>query len=386
MKKFTLLLAFIATSSFINAQGLQGVIVEKYYQTNAADATYALNNGASTTLTPGSTVYRVYLDMAPGYKFVQIFGITDNNPVPPVVLHPLVIKTTTDFYNDPNNGQAIGPQSNSLNNTKQGTTLIDSYITTGGVCTGKAGVLKIEDTDGSIGCSTAGVLINNPGGVFGAAINSVVAGAKDGLAPSTTLTAIAPTPLGVGGPGSASDVFDQTAGNTFSCNSCAIAALGGVVGTTTTNAVLIGQFATNGILSFSLNVQITPTANPTAAEVYVPNNAQGTEILFPTLAYNSSSTTVGFDETTVANTSSQFVIYPNPTTDFFTINISNMKENSNNSYAISDISGRLIHSKNFENVSNDFSETIDLSGFKNGLYFVSVSINGVISTKKIIKE
>jgi hypothetical protein len=377
MKTFTLIFAMVAAVTISKAQGLQAVVVEKYYETNAADAAWASTNGASTTLTPGSVVYRVYIDMAPGYKFVQLFG---NNSLG-TLLHPLVIKTTTNFYNDPNNGQAIGPQANSVNNTKQGTTLIDSYITVGGVCAGKAGVLKTEDTDGSIG-NSSNILTNNSGGIFGAPINSVVAGAKDGLMPGTLL---APSVLGIG---SEKDVLDQTPGSTFSCSNCAIAALGGAVGTTTSNMVLIGQFTTDGVLSFSLNVQLSPTVNPTASETYVASNVQPGETLFPGLIYSSATTgtVVGIESITTTHELPLLSVYPNPSHGFFNINATNVKESVNNSYSIYDVSGRLVFSKNLGKVPTRFTEVVDLSTFKDGLYFVSVSLDGAVTTRKIVKE
>jgi len=258
-----------------HAQGLQNIIVERYYQTDAADAANALSNGASTTLTPGSVVYRVYVDMAPGYKYNLAFGNAN---------HDWKITTSTNFYNDPNNGSAIGPQGTSLNNTKKNTVLIDSWLTVGGVCTGKVGVLKTDDTDGSIG-NSQGVLANNPGGIYGVAINSVVSGAQDGLAPGTP---IVPTALGLG---TAADIFDQTPGGSFLVNGGSVAGLGGVVGTTTTNAVLIGQFTTDGIFGFELNIQIQNTVTG-VPETYVANNAQSGETVFPglTLAANAPPT------------------------------------------------------------------------------------------------
>src|SRR5688500_8064994 len=102
MKKITLILALMSVVPFFNAQGLQGVVVEKYYLSNAADSTNTSNNGAVTEIHSGSVTYVVFLDMAPGYKFVQMFG---NSDAMSNVIHPFVITTTTDFYNDPNNGQ-----------------------------------------------------------------------------------------------------------------------------------------------------------------------------------------------------------------------------------------------------------------------------------------
>lgn len=255
--------------------GLQGIIVEKYYQTNAADAANALSNSAATTLNPGSVVYRVYVDMAPGYKFIQIFG--NGN-------HPLLINTTTNFYNDPNSPAVIGAQGSSTTQVRQNTRMIDSYLTTGGVAAGRVGVLKTEDTDGSIG-NANGVLANNPGGLFGAPINSVNPGAADGFAIGTP---VVPTALGIG---TAADIFDQTPGNAFSVTNGAVSALGGIAGTTTTNLVLIGQFTTDGVLGFKLNVQVQNTVT-SVAETWVADNVQSGEFTLSALTLAPPTVTV----------------------------------------------------------------------------------------------
>jgi hypothetical protein len=377
MKKFTFLITLVAAFSFAKSQGLEAVVVEKYYSSNAADSINADNNGAITPLHVGSITYRVFIDMAPGYKYIQLFG---NQDASANVLHPLVIKTTTNFYNDPNNGQVF-PQGNTVINTKKNTTLIDSWLSVGGVCSGKMGVLKTEDTDGSIGNSN-NVLTNNPGGVFGVAINSVVVGAQDGLMPGT---AVAPNALGLG---AATDVFDQSAGGTFSTTNGAIAALGGNIGVTPSNMILIGQFTTNGVLSFSLNIQISNTVT-NVAEIYVPNNVQQGEFLFPGLMYTSSTNTntgVGIETSGNEFESASISIFPNPAHGFFTINGYNVKENTSGFYSIVDISGRPIVTKNISKLTQNFTEIVDLTNFKDGLYFVSVNIDGIVTTQKIIKE
>jgi len=385
MKKFTLLFTLFLAASFSNAQqqGLEGVIVEKYYLSNAADSANAANNGAATNLSAGSVTYRVFIDMAPDYKFNLFFGNSDVNGN---VLHPLIFQTTTDFYNDPTYGQ-IYPQGISVVNAKKNTTLIDSWLTVGGGCFGKMGIPKTLDPDGSIGNSN-GILLNNPGGIYGAPINSVNPQAADGLMPGSPVT---PNTLGIG---AATDVFDQTAGNTFSVTDGAIAALGGVVGTTTANMIMIGQFTTKGIFSFSLNIQIQNTVTGTA-ENYVPINPTGSEISYTALGYTSPApqvtttptptNTVGFKDLP-NNNQTNVSVYPNPSKGVFTIHAANVKESNNNSFAIYDITGRLVFTRNLGKVASKFSETLDISDFSAGLYFLNVSLDGAISTKKVVKE
>ena len=378
MKKILLLASLTLGSIYVNAQGqgLEGIVVEKYYQTDALDSTNAADNGSSTVLRTGSIAYRVFVDMAPGFKFITMFGQSDlsNNPV-----HPWVIKTTTDFFNDPNNGQVF-PQSNSLNNTKKHLTLIDSYLCTGGVCVGKMGVVKTDDTDGSIGNSN-GVLTNNPGGVFGVAINSIVAGAQDGLMPGTP---ISPNALGLG---TQSDVFDQTAGSTFSVINGAVAALGGAVGTTTSNMILIGQFTTNGILTFTFNVQISNTLT-NVAEIYVPTALSTTETSFPALIYTSATTNTTTDVSIKENklgSVNMLEIVPNPVTDNATLRF-NSKLNETITLSVIGQDGAELLNSTFEAVAGQNTVDVDLSTLRSGIYFLSLNSSGTYICKKITKQ
>jgi hypothetical protein len=251
--------------------GLQGIVVERYYQTNAEDGTNASTNSAINALATGTVVYRVYVDMAAGYKFSQLYGSST---------HDFKLNTTTNFYNDPNYGTTTNPASISLTNAKKNTALIDSWFTAGGVCAGKSGVLKTEDTDGSIG-NTQLVLDNNPGSCYGSPINGT--NAQDGLVTSSSLTAVIPNILGI--TSTQLNLLDQGTGNSFLTNNGSIAALGGITGTTASNMVLVGQFTTNGVLSFELNVQII-AANGTA-ENWVARNRTGNEYTSPSLIFSS---------------------------------------------------------------------------------------------------
>ncbi|MBX7052500.1 MAG: T9SS type A sorting domain-containing protein [Flavobacteriales bacterium] len=249
------------------AQGLEGIIVERYYLSDDNDATDAIDNGAVTPLTVGSTTYRIYVDMADGYKFSQIFGTS---------AHPLTVNSTADFFNDPNYGVMINPGTISANNIKKHTAMIDSWFTTGGVSNSKVGVLKSEDNDGTVG-NQHGVLANNAGGCYGLPITGT--SGQDGMIPSSAATYLVPNSLGLG---SALSALDQTAGNSILIDNGAIAALGGIVGPTSTNRVLIAQFTTFGELTFELNVQLVNISTGDA-ENYVASNPGTGELTHPSL-------------------------------------------------------------------------------------------------------
>jgi hypothetical protein len=267
--KFILGLGLMVASSSVFSQGLQGIVVEKYYQADANDVANAISSGAVTPLTTSSVTYRVYVDMASGYKFNSLFGNAAHN---------LTVSTTTGFYNDATYGVSVNPGTISATNIRKNTAMIDSWFTTGGAAGTKAGVLKSGDTDGTVGHFN-GLLANNPGGCFGLPIMG--ASGQDGFLPSSGTTYVVPNGLGLG---TALDVLDQTNGGSIVLANGSIAALGGVQGPTSSNMVLVAQFTTNGQLSFALNLQIQNIATG-VAENYVSSNPTGAELTNPTLTY-----------------------------------------------------------------------------------------------------
>jgi hypothetical protein len=276
--KITLLFSLVLlASNFLRAQqGLEGLVIEKYYQANAADVANATANGASPALTTNTIVYRVYVDMLPGYKFVQLYGTP---------AHPMKVETTTNFYNDPNYSVALNPGTISTINIAKHTAMLDSWFTTGGVASGKVGVMKLDDTDGAL-TNTQGILLNNPSnGCYGAPLQGT--GSKDGFMPTTTGSYLAPTTVGLGGTSNPllNALFEST-GSSIIINNGAIAALGGIVGPTAANRVLVGQFSTDGILSLNFNVQIVNASN--VPQNYVYSNATGSEIANSSLSFTQN--------------------------------------------------------------------------------------------------
>ena len=61
MKKILIMLMLVAIGSFSFAQGLDNIIVEKYYVSNANDA-----SGSAGALPVGSVTYRFFADLATG--------------------------------------------------------------------------------------------------------------------------------------------------------------------------------------------------------------------------------------------------------------------------------------------------------------------------------
>ena len=257
----------MVASSSVFSQGLEGIVVEKYYKARTEDLTLANANAvpSSAILTTNSVTYRVYVDLATGYKLNAVYG---NGA------HPATFATTTYFYNHGSYGAQVGPGV-SIGNIVKNSAMLDSYFTLGNAGGGKAGVLKSEDTDANL-VNIDGILQNNPGGCFGLPIFG--AGAKDGLtATSSTTGSGAIQALGLDATATLLDALGDNGGSTVTFNGGSFASLNGVQGPTTSNMVLIGQFTTDGQFSFTFNVQVQPIAGG-AAQNYVYSNATGAEI------------------------------------------------------------------------------------------------------------
>jgi hypothetical protein len=130
MKKKLLSMFFLFLCVYSNAQnGLENIIVERYYVSNAADAT-----GSIGVLPAGSVTYRVYADMLPGYTFQAAYGVPN---------HELRIATSTTFFNNEDRG-ATTPTYSKVNAAKN-TVMLDSWFSVGAACSGNYGILKSED-------------------------------------------------------------------------------------------------------------------------------------------------------------------------------------------------------------------------------------------------
>ena len=375
-KNFLIGLGFIFIGSFANAQnGLQQIIVEKYYVSDAADSvansTASISDGVNNCfLHKGSVTYRIYADMLPGYNFQMAYG--DAN-------HTLSINSTKSFYNNIDYGSTNPSYSKS--NAAKNTVMLDSWLSVGAACSGSFGVLKTEDNSVATVTHPNGVLANND-------VNAgIPLTTQDGIVAVTGRTpgVFASTP------GLDLSVFDtcQTC-NSFTTNSDSWYVAGGAVGPDSTiNKVLIAQITTMGTLSFELNIQIgTPTGG---VEMYVANNPvlntfyNQMEISIPSLTYNSDSTYLSVQNKEVSN--SIVNVFPNPAQDMLSLEIVPANQSSsNNSYTIFDILGKPLIHKELGMISGRHLENINISALTKGLYFIELSLNGVNSTKKIIKN
>ncbi|MBL7943830.1 MAG: hypothetical protein JNM00_13740, partial [Flavobacteriales bacterium] len=241
------------------AQGLEDVIVEKYYISDSQDA--VPNDGG--VLAEGSTTYRIYIDLAPGYELQAVYG-NEN--------HELRIQTTTEFFNNEDRGEQLGT-SIGQNFIDDNTVAVDSWLTMVGATTARLGVLKTEDDNGSM----VGGSNNNDG---------LLANADPGAGlPLTTADGlIMGTPPMVTVVGLDLSMFDAVnASGPFVSTNGAWSVLVGATGPTAENRVLVAQITTDGDLSFTLNVQLGVPGG--GVEQYVASNATGDEIQFDALTY-----------------------------------------------------------------------------------------------------
>lgn len=258
---FFLILACMGTTLRAQQPGLEAVIVETYYVSNAADAA-----GSVGTLPSGSTTYRIFLDMLPGYTFQAAYGEAG---------HELRFQTTTAFFNNEDFGSST--PSFTKTNAAQNTVMLDSWISGGQVANGQMGVLKSEDSPaGGTTVVNANGLLQNSAAAAGIPLTQ-----QDGFyqaaIPQVTVLGFTPQQLAVIG-----DISNS--GNLISTTNASWAVLGGSTGPTSANRVLIAQFTTNGTFSFELNVQLgTPVAG--VSQKFVARNPIGNEIIFPGLIF-----------------------------------------------------------------------------------------------------
>lgn len=337
----------ISKSSF--AQGLEGIVVEKYYISNANDATV---NSIGGVLPVGSVTYRIFADLAPGYQFQAVYG--DAN-------HELRLETSTLFFNNEDRGAPF--PTFSKNFCDDNTVMLDSWISVGAACASNYGVLKVNDDGVATVVNNDGVLQNND------PLMGVPLTQQDGFIAGTPqpVTAVNVTALET----MLDAQNDGTNGPLFSTNNGSWASLNGSTGVDPLlNHVLLAQITTNGTFSFKLNLQIR-NATTLQVENYVAQNPIGNEILEPTLTYSSTGSSI----TNIVN-QPRLNIYPNPATDLLWLELRNTDEAE---YFITDLTGNIVDSG--EIASGNTS--VDISELAQGSYFIRLSNSTAVS--KFIK-
>ncbi|MFM7016096.1 MAG: T9SS type A sorting domain-containing protein [Bacteroidota bacterium] len=361
MKKFYLITSLLFSGLFASAQnGLENIVVETYYISNASDTVANLDGGV---LPVGSVTYRIYADMLPGYKFQAAYGVPG---------HDLKISTTTLFWNNEDRGSTSPTFSKT--NAARNTVMLDSWLSVGAACNGNFGIMKsMDDGMNNINNNYSPQVLQNNDPAMGIPLT-----VQDGFIAGT------PEALTAVGISSEITVFDNqndgTNGPLFMTNNGSWASLNGSTGPDPIdNKVLIAQITTNGTLSFELNIQIgTPTGG---VENYVASNPVTGEISIPSLTYTSPS--IGIYHPT--NSSISFSAFPNPVESSLFVNTTNIHADAVD-YFVYDLTGKKViggllslnGQKNIQQISVDELNT--------GLYFIELTVNGVTSTQKFIKK
>jgi hypothetical protein len=363
MKKSVLLsLMSFLTFPLFSQNGLENIIVETYYVSDANDATVDADGGV---LPVGSVTRRVYVDMLPGYKLQAVYG----SPAPN--FHEMRIATTTLFFNNEDRG-AITP-TYTKTQARGNTVMLDTWVSVGAACAGQMGVLKTADDGVATNVNNDGVLLNaHPAA-------GIPLTEQDGM---VTGTPVSVTRVG------ADDQFamfdaqnDGTNGPVFLTSDGSWAALTGATGPDAeTNQVLIGQFTTDGILSFELNIQIGTPAG--GVERYVASNPVDAEIEFPGLTYVSDVITKAHYQ----NTNDQLItLFPNPAIDALSLKLEN-ESNGLVRYSVFNMRGELVSVRTIANFQSGSTEQIDISNLAKGRYILEVISNGKRSTQNFVKN
>jgi hypothetical protein len=365
MKNLFLAISFgILTLAGQAQTGLDSIIVEKYYVSDANDSI-----GSSGILPVGSVTYRLYVDMAPGYNFQMAYG----SPT-----HPLFITTSTSFFNNTDYGTYTPTFSSG--NAKKNTVMLDSWLSTGAACSGYWGVLKSED-DGVNTFVNKDLLLQNDNSFAGVPLTS-----QDGM-----IAGIVPSFSTIGGVNT--DVFnDGTAdGNSFLINDGSWYFLGGVVGPTVNNRVLLAQITTNGVFQYELNVLLGKDlgGGMSLSEKYVAANPVSDEISDSKYKLTGMLTPpvpviIGVNQ--LKTSDSQILVYPNPVSEFVTLDIRTSGQNKTARYKLINMEGQVLLSKTVEIVSGNYVENIPVSSYVTGIYTVLVSADGMSTARKIIKK
>ena len=268
LKFLAVIIAVLLDFRGFTQDGLEGIVVEKFYVSTKADNAGKLYSG---DLPEGSVTYRIYVDLKPGYRFQAAYGSPQ---------HPLVIESTENFYNHLENGN-IQPNIIPERTYKKNISLLDSWLSAGACAEGHLGILKEYDD------TISDKFIGFEKGYFKGKKKSVPLYEVDGMKRSAVLPV--PTFFQM-------DFLSKVIGTTTSdkriySDNGAWAALGkGAVGadSLSTNCVLIAQLTTVGELSFELNLLIG--APNGSSQKYVARNpiTEESEWTHPELIFNSN--------------------------------------------------------------------------------------------------
>lgn len=381
MKIFsTLLLSSISTAVFaqlvppVDLDGLENIIVEKYYVAGANDG---------PDLPAGATTYRLFADLKPGWK-IQLQGGFET--------HPLIFRAGDEqyFYNS-EFGSLFG--SNFLPFLLTfGTAGLDSYLAMGAATQNHYAVPKSMDTDGSILSDAEGFFQNNDPS---AGISPLIAdGLIPGTAPSVSELSFADFQFSpfFGTVNSPSNEFQSVNSTWFNLEQ--------VAGVTDENIAFLGQFTTPTCefefeLVLSLSIPLDLVIEPKRVQLYVAtltqadealnNSAESSQYFVQRDFMKFSSDDEGLCVTSVKESQlplAYWTLLPNPSAGEFNIRLNSDLEDV--SYELYSIEGRLLKSERIGNAYNLSQISVDASNMSNGIYIVKLISGDFASSQRLI--
>ncbi len=264
------LIQFFFLSLFSFAQdGLEGIIVERYYVSDADDNKGSLHSG---DLPVGSVTYRIYVDLKPGFRFQAAFGSPG---------HPLRIESTQPFFNHIESG-ATHPNILPERALKQDIALLDSWLSVGAAGENHLGIMRQYDD------TIQDEFVHFEKGFFEnkSSRKDFSLLEKDGMKRSESL----PFPTFYQMDSCLIYLGSSTNGKSIAIDNGAWACMGkGALGadSLTTNNVLIAQLTTAGELSFELNLLIG--APNGTSQKYVAKNPDYGEWVHKDLIYTNKN-------------------------------------------------------------------------------------------------
>jgi hypothetical protein len=362
MKTHYTLLLFIFLSLQLSAQnGLEHIIVEKYYVSDENDTTL---NDVGGILPVNSVTYRVYVDMLPGYIFQAAFGTPE---------HELKIATTTRFFNNQDRGSRFPTYTRTQ--ASKNTLMLDSWLSCGAGLKDNAGVLKEKD-NGMNTIVNADDILQNAHPQAGIPLTS-----EDGVIVSATepvtVVGFFDTDLSV-----FDDANEAPVPTIVSTHDGAWSSLNGSMGPDPAeNIVLIGQFTTDGVFEFELNLQIR-NQTTLAVETYVARNPVGNEVKLEELIHIDS---LQIESAThdLIKLNDQVSVFPNPTAGLLSIEIDDQVSMTGyqDLYQLKAMDGSRVSSGKI----TDHLTSLDFSNLLPGVYILSLELeNKYQFAKKIV--
>jgi hypothetical protein len=204
----------------LRGQGIEAVLVERYHVIDAD--------------TPGLAplvTYRIFLDLAPGYSLLSVFGEKDRH---------LFFRTSTRFFNDTVNGGGAGERigSDLLDNYPLA---LDSWLAFGFATNTHKAVPLHLDMDGSV--------LRKPRGRTGRKEYGKELYRTDGLMPARQVPEVMKLYL-------STSYLERLDGGLLETTVGAYGVMGSVAGGTVENMVLIAQLTTDGELSYGINAAV----------------------------------------------------------------------------------------------------------------------------------